>query len=807
MGLFYFAKPAPSQEKSILWFDQISKEDVPIVGGKGANLGEMKKAGLPVPDGFVVTAEVYFYFIENTGIKKLISQKLSSFSGDDTKKLNSLSKEIKQAILKTSMPEKIAQYISIAYDKLCQGQEKFVAVRSSATAEDLPEASFAGQQATFLNQKGAEQVIKATQKCWASLFEPRAIFYRAQNNFDHLKVGIAVPIQLMIQSDASGVMFSVEPVTGDKNKIVIEAGFGLGEAIVSGSITPDRYLVDKNNFKILEKEIAKQEWKIVKVGEVDKHVTVPKTEQKNQKITDSQIIEIAKLGKKIEEHYGQPQDIEWAVDQDKIYIVQSRPVTALKEKEVKTESSKEIAIEAPKAAPVSHPADEPILKGAAASIGVAAGPVVVIHSAKEIDKVKEGDVLVTEMTNPEYVPAMKRAVAIVTDTGGRTSHAAIVSRELGIPCVVGTGSATAKLKTGDTITVDGSKGLIYEGQVDGLKAEVVPEEIKTSTQAREEVPITGTKVYVNLAEKELADKTSQLPCDGVGLLRAEFMIADMGEHPRAMMKKGQSQEFVEKLSEGMATFARAFAPRPVVYRAIDFKTNEYKKLKGGEKFEKDEANPMIGYRGALRYLKEPDLFGLELEAIKKVRQKEGLKNLWLMIPFVRTLEELAKIKDMILKAGLEQGPDFKLWLMVEVPSTVILIEKFCDLGIDGVSIGSNDLTQLILGADRDNPALAEEFDERNEAVVWAMRHTIEVCRQKGVTSSICGQAPSIFPEITEIFVEAGATSVSVNPDMIIPTRKLIASVEQKLALKKMERLENEIEGIEKKLADKKEILH
>lgn len=766
--------------KSVVWFAEVGKKDIPIVGGKGANLGEMTQINLPVPPGFIVTAEAYYNFLRSSKLDKKIGRLLSHVDPEDSKKLNSLSKEIEDDILKASMPESLAAEIRNAYSKLENGTEPpIVAVRSSATAEDLPDASFAGQQATFLNIQGPANVVKAVQKCWASLFEPRAIYYRTINKFDHMKVGIAVPVQKMVHSDKSGIMFGADPVTSDLSKIIIDGGWGLGEALVLGSVDPDHYVVSKEPFKIVSKDISTQAWKIVRNPQGgDKHVTVPKDEQKIQKLTDEEIMTLANLAKKLEEHYGAPQDSEFAIEDGKVYLVQTRPITTLKKKEdVATPASIDSQT------PDTPPSDaEVILHGAAASLGIASGPVKIIHKPTEIDKVLKGDVLVTEMTNPEFVPAMQRAAAIVTDTGGRTSHAAIVSRELGIPCVVGTGKATAVLKPGQMITVDGAQGAIYKGKVAKASTPSTSSAPIASGVPQMEIPITGTKVYVNLGEPHLAAKVAEQPVDGVGLLRAEFIIAGMGEHPRAMVKAGRSQEYVDKLAEGIRTICQAFNPRPVVYRATDFKTNEYRDLKGGAEFEPQEANPMIGYRGALRYIKEPDLFKLELEALKKVRDGYDLKNLWLMIPFVRSLDEYEKVRQLVHESGLRQGSDFKLWIMCEVPSTVILMDKFCEAGIDGVSIGSNDLTQLTLGCDRDNPALAEEFDERDEAVEISLKHVVTTCRKHHVTVSICGQAPSVYPEVTEFLVKAGTTSVSVTPDMILPSRKLIASVERRLML-------------------------
>jgi len=769
----------------ILWFKEISKKNIPEVGGKGANLGELVKAGIPVPSGFCVTAQAYYYYLERSGLKPKIEKLLRGLNAEDNKKLNKVSQEIKKMILGSELPEDLAKEVKEAYLKLGGFP---VAIRSSATAEDLPDVSFAGQHATFLNTSGKENVIKATLQCYASLFEARAIYYRIINKFEHMKVGLSAVVQNMIQSEYSGIMFTIDPVSEKKDLLVIEAGYGLGEAIVSGSITPDRYVVDKDFFDIEAKEVNTQTWKIVhnlKGG--DKHVSVAKAHQSEQKITNKQIIELAKMGVEIEKHYKSPQDTEWAIENGKIYFVQSRPITTLG----KCENSKVVEGQSGTESKSVRGSDSiaslaVLLKGAAASLGSISGPVKIIHKPTEIDKIMPGDILVTEMTTPDYVPAMRKASAIVTDTGGRTCHAAIVSRELGIPCVVGTGKATSILKNGQIITVDGVNGLVYKGKVAADKKTLpsTPNNLSGSALV-EEVPITGTKVYVNLGEPHLAEEVAKLPVDGVGLLRAEFMIAALGEHPKAMVKAGRGDKYVEAIVTGLRTIAGAFSPRPVVYRATDFKTNEYRGLKGGEEFEPVEGNPMIGYRGASRYIAEPEMFALELKAIKKVREEYDLKNLWIMIPFVRTVSEMAQCMKMIDDSGLKQGPDFKIWMMCEVPSNVILLEKFLALGIDGISIGSNDLTQLTLGVDRDNQSMAETFDERDEAIVMSIEYVIKTCRKHNVTCSICGQAPSIYPEITEMMVKAGTTSVSVTPDMIVQTRKVIASVEKRLLLSKI----------------------
>ncbi len=681
-------------------------------------------------------------------------------------------------------------------------EELYVAVRSSATAEDLAGASFAGQQATYLNVIGKEGLLKAVKDCWASLFEARAIYYRAEQGFGQLDVGIAVPVQKMVNSDTAGVMFTIDPSNNDLDHISIEAAYGLGEVVVLGAVTPDRYLVDKKTFEVSTKEIFKQTWKLTResgssgtgdLSDLKKSGTeVPKELQEKQKIADEQIKKLAELALKIEKHYGKPQDTEWAIEGDQVFMVQSRPVTTLDN----SEEEKATSDERPMADDKNHGV---ILKGQAASVGIASGPVKIIHSADEIDQILEGDVLVTEMTTPDFVPAMKRAVAIVTDEGGRTCHAAIVSRELGIPCVVGTEKATTTLKQSQIISVDGKNGLVYEGKID------LPEKQEESEtiQINESAPITATKIYVNLGEPELAEKVAAQNVDGVGLLRAEFIIMEtIGEHPKKMIKEKRQEEYIAKLAEGLETFARAFHPRPVVYRATDFKTNEYRGLKGGEEFEPEEGNPMIGYRGCFRYIKDPEEFSLELEAIKRVRK--NYNNLHLMIPFVRRTDEFAKVKKIVEDVGLskEDNPDFKLWIMVEVPSAVIEIEKFCQLGIDGVSIGSNDLTQLTLGLDRDSNTVAELFDERYEAVQAMIKRTCEICAKYGVTCSICGQAPSVYPEVAQKMVEYGATSISVNPDVIDSIRKLVAAAEERIVLSELGKMKDEIEELERRLEDK-----
>lgn len=1181
--------------KDILWFEELDRSSLAEAGGKGANLGEMMKAGFPIPPGFVTTSGAYFKFLDHNSLRDEITGILEPLDVDDTAALQEAAEKIQEMIVGGEVPPEMDGEIRQAYQKMCDmrdEKEVYVAVRSSATAEDLPDASFAGQQSTFLNVHGKDGVVKAVKECWASLFTARAIFYRVQNNFDHMKVGLAAVVQEMVQSEKAGVLFTVNPVSQKKDEIMVEAAYGLGEVVVSGSVTPDTYIVDKNSFKIKSREIAKQTWMIMKHKGENAKAEIKDDKQAQQKIPDDVVIELAKIGAKIEGHYGFPQDIEWAYAKDELFIVQSRPVTTLSEEKEEASPAEEAEEEK------KGEKAKVILKGLGSSPGYGAGKVNVLGSAKDIPRMEKGAILVTDMTTPDFVPAMKKAAAIVTNTGGMTcfegntnvltdrgfmtmeevfhafedgeelrifsydysgrktawkkiiaagrrrsavirasvsqtgngtldyidltadhkmytfkdrklvkkkildilkedesvcvveevpalcenlltehklgyvagailtdgyvslnrrrgsvtltqkhtpeksgfintvrsyfsevfdeemaytrekhttsclegrqitgcasdficfkkepaailsdlfsnmetwvlsadeetllsflggvvdgdgsfhnnriqiyigkeqllrsvvlaslrlgivpqvtrnrsiynvqiverlgdilgytnrvkglssersmgtrffaakqllsdivdgvnykgrikpyveknllldagkieshvlplaggehhdelfeainsgvrmkrvrkmdslgetyvynvevesgeeleknyvvftrmyspllvsnSHAAIVSRELGIPCVVGTQKATEVLKEGMVVTVDGTHGMIYEGKL-ALKSEAeAAGQAGTSAQVISQVPVTGTKIYVNLAEVELAEKTSKLPSDGVGLLRAEFMVADMGEHPRRMYDEGREEEFVEALAEGMRRFASAFYPRPVVYRTTDFKTNEYRNLKGGEKYEPEEANPMMGYRGAARYIAEPGVFKMELKAIKKVREEMGLTNLWMMLPFVRRIGELRAIKEMMQEVELYRTKDFQLWIMVEVPSTVLQIDEFCEEGIDGVSIGTNDLTQLVLGIDRDNATLAQGFDERNNAIYRALEQVITTTRKYGVTSSLCGQAPSVYPEFAEKLVQFGITSMSVNPDAVERTRKIVASAEQKVLMR------------------------
>lgn len=755
-------------QKYIAWFKDIDKEDINSVGGKGANLGEMTQAGFPVPNGFVVTVAAYRMFLREANIHQEITQALEGLDVSDSKKLDIAARQVQRLITRSQFPHAIAQDIIRAYFKLSGSslRHALVAVRSSATAEDLPGASFAGQQATFLNVAGEANVIEKVKEAWASLFTARAIFYRVTNKFDHFKVGIAVPVQKMVASEKSGIMFTINPVTNDTSHVMIEAIFGLGEMIVQGAVTPDHYEVDKKKLTVALRETHTQE-KIMQLRRRENVVrSLSQREGTKPKLTDREILKIAELGLKLEKHYFFPQDSEWAIEKGKIYLVQTRPVTT---------TGKLAASDKRQVTSGAHV----LAKGDPASPGLASGPVKLLTSAKEIHKVNTGDILVAEQTNPDFVPAMRKAIAILTERGGRTSHAAIVSRELGIPAVVGCKGVRKQLHDGVVITVNGSTGEVYKG--------TVTTELKTQnsmTNKTQEMRKTATKVYVNLAEPSRAPVVSKLNADGVGLLRAEFMIADIGTHPKKLIAEHKEKVFIDTLAEKLEIFCSSFAPRPVIYRATDFKTNEYRNLKGGAAYEPEEPNPMLGFRGAARYVLDSRVFEIELEAIKKVRNKMGYTNLHLMLPFVRTPKELMDVKKIIAANGLSRSSTFKLWLMCEIPTNVIRLNDFLDVGIDGVSIGSNDLTMLILGTDRDNSEVAHDFSEMDPAVLWAFEHVVKTCVKRKVTVSMCGQAPSDYPDLVEMLVSWGITSVSVNPDAIDHVRETVYQAEKKLVKRK-----------------------
>lgn len=739
--------------EACLPLNAVGRTDIAWAGSKAANLGELIRAGTPVPDGFVVPTSHFREFMRGHGLDSTVREALGSIELQNTDELDRAASDIRRMIASLDLRDETAASILQAYADLGEGP---VAVRSSATHEDLDDASFAGQQDTYLDIVGGCDLIRGVKDCWASLFQSRAVFYRGEFGIDHSDVEIAVVVQRMVSAEASGVMFTSDP-SGDGDEIIIEAIWGLGEPLVSGALTPDAYWLGRGDLKVHRRQLTVQPWKMVTNanGSGPERVPVAADDQLLQIMRDEQAVELAELGLRLERHFGGGQDIEWAMADGELAVLQSRPITT------DTQGKRPVAN-------ITNGAT-PLVIGAPASPGVAFGPIRAIRNATEIRLVADGDILVTEMTTPDFVPAMKRASAIVTDRGGRTCHAAIVSREMGLPCIVGAGDATTVLKGIPAGTVDGSSGAVYEGD---HRAALAPTRWNAPIDA---AATTETKLYVNLADPDAADRVASMGIDGVGLLRAEFMIALLGEHPRSMLESGRGDEFISHLVQGLERFAAAFHPRPVVYRFSDFKTNEYRNLGEARDLEPFEENPMIGYRGCTRYIAEPEVFALEVEALRRVRARYS--NIGAMLPFVRTVQELEHVLALLSRGGLERGPEFKIWMMAEVPSNFLMLDRFLDAGIDGVSIGSNDLTQLVLGVDRDNERLADIFDERDPAVLKAIENVVRTCVARGATVSICGQGPSVYPEITRRLVEWGITSVSVTPDMIQQTRQILHEAE------------------------------
>ncbi|MDD2731712.1 MAG: phosphoenolpyruvate synthase [Candidatus Pacebacteria bacterium] len=792
-----------NSKKNILWFEEIRIKDIDLVGGKNASLGEMifhlTPSGINIPNGFAATSSAYFYFLDKNNLRDKIKDILKDLDVSDIKNLQEKGRVVRNLIINSSLPDDLENDIAESYQKLSaeyKTNNLDVAVRSSATAEDLPGASFAGQQETYLNISGPKELLWSVKKCFASLFTDRAIVYRQEMKFDHLKIGLSVGVQKMVRSDlsSSGVMFSCDTESGFGDAVLINASYGLGENIVQGKVEPDQYYVFETTLKkgfkpIIEKRIGKKSIKMVYTNnpkKPTKNVLVSKPEQNRFCLSDEDILTLAKWSTIIEDHYKKSMDSEWAKDgkTGKLYIVQSRPETVQSRKNLnfleeylldKSKSNKILAV------------------GLSVGSKIGQGRAHRIMSAKDISKFRKGEVLITDMTDPDWVPAMKMASAIVTDSGGRTAHAAIVSRELGIPCVVGAGNATKVIKTGKDITVscaEGEEGKVYQG--------LVPFRIKRTDISN--MPKTKVKITMNLGEPSQAFSLSFIPNDGVGLAREEFIIAnDIKIHPLALINynklkpelkkkidkltlgyKDKVQFYIDKLSQGIGKIGAAFYPKQVIVRFSDFKTNEYRMLLGGELYEPKEENPMIGYRGASRYYDErfSKAFILECKAIKKVREEFGLDNVMAMIPFCRTIEEGKKVIKIMNESGLKRENGLKVYVMCEIPSNVILAEEFLEI-FDGFSIGSNDLTQLILGLDRDNAEISHIGNEKNQAVKEMIKKVIRISKDKNKYSGICGQAPSDFLDFAEFLIEEGIESMSLNPDSIIKTYLFIAEKENK----------------------------
>ena len=799
-----------TEKRSIIWFKDLGIKDVGAVGGKNASLGELYnnlvEKGVNCANGFAITADAYFNFLKKTGLDKKIENNLKNLDVRNLKILQEKGKLVREMILASTLPEDLQKEISSAYKELSDfygSKNTDVAVRSSATAEDLPGASFAGQQETYLNISEEKNVVEAVKKCFASLFTDRAIVYRQEMGFSHMKVGLSAGVQKMVRSDvgASGVMFSCDTESGFADVVLINASYGLGENIVLGRVEPDQYYVFETTLKtghkpIIEKKIGSKIMKMIYDKSQKKPTKNIKTTEKERNsfvLSDDEILTLAKWSMLVEEHYEKPMDMEWAKDgkENKLYIVQARPETVQSKRNLNI--LEDYVIDTSKKLKV-------LAKGMSIGSKIGSGKANKIMSAKDINKFKKGEILVTGMTDPDWVPAMKLASAIITDQGGRTAHAAIVSRELGIPCIVGAINATKVIKTGREITVDcsgGEEGFAYEGLINFEVKKTDISKLKSASGR------TKTKIEMNLADPSQAFNLSFIPNDGVGLAREELIIANTIKiHPNALinykklpikLKKeidkltlGYNNKvdfYVDKLAEGVGKIGAAFYPKQVIVRFSDFRTNEYRELVGGYLYESaEERNPMIGFRGASRYYddKFKEAFILELKAIKKVREEFGIDNVQVMVPFCRTVEEGRKVLEIMEKNGLKRQEDgLKVYVMCEIPANVVLAEQFLEI-FDGFSIGSNDLTQLTLGLDRDNSEIANVGNEKNEAVKELIKEAVKVCKEKGKYSGICGQAPSDFPDFAEFLVDIGIESISLNPDSIIKTTLMVAQKEKSL---------------------------
>ncbi|MFB6083204.1 MAG: pyruvate, water dikinase [Halorientalis sp.] len=751
---------------AVLWLDEIGADDLESVGGKAASLGELTAAGLPVPPGFVVTAGTYRRFIEETGIDEELFEAVD-VDAEDSKALAEAEARAQELILETEMPEDLREEIFDAYDGIGDG-EAFVAVRSSATAEDLPDASFAGQQETFLNVTG-EDLLDRVKRCWASLFTQRATYYRQEQGFAHDKVDIAVVVQRMVAAEKSGVMFTSHPSTGEQ-KVIVEAAWGLGEGVVSGSVTPDNYVIDRESGAVTDVEVADKKTMYAKdpeTGETNER-PVPEEKRTERVLDESELDRLVELGEQVEDHYDTPQDVEWAIFEGEVYMLQSRPITTI------SEDGESAATADGSGAAAQQDDEDVLLSGLGASPGIASGAVRIVDKLDQLDKVGEGDIIVTEMTTPDMVPAMKRAAGIVTSEGGMTSHAAIVARELGAPAVVGTGGATDALEDDQVVTLDGDKGTIREGRETEEETEPV-EEVRPQAPVK---PMTATEVKVNVSIPEAAERAAATGADGVGLLRIEHMILSTNKTPERYIEDHGEDAYVQEIVEGVRGVADEFYPRPVRVRTLDAPTDEFRQLEGGDD-EPEEHNPMLGYRGIRRSLDTPDVFKHELEAFRRLFEM-GYDNVEIMFPLVNDAEDVLQARSLMEEAGID--PEKRSWgVMIETPAAALGVEEMAEAGIDFASFGTNDLTQYTLAVDRNNENVADRFDELHPAVLDLISQTIETCRDHDVDTSICGQAGS-KPRMVRHLVNEGATSISANIDAVRDVQHEVKRVEQKLLL-------------------------
>ncbi|SEN31355.1 phosphoenolpyruvate synthase [Halorientalis persicus] len=752
---------------AVLWLDEIGADDLESVGGKAASLGELTAAGLPVPPGFVVTAGTYRRFIEETGIDEELFEAVD-VDAEDSKALAEAEARAQELILETEMPEDLREEILASYEDIGD-DEAFVAVRSSATAEDLPDASFAGQQETFLNVTG-QDLLDRVKRCWASLFTQRATYYRQEQGFSHDKVDIAVVVQQMVEAEKSGVMFTSHPSTGER-QVIIEAAWGLGEGVVSGSVTPDNYVIDRETGAVTDVEVADKKTMYSKdpeTGETNER-PVPEEKRNERVIDDTEIERLVELGEQVEDHYDTPQDVEWAIFEGEVYMLQSRPITTISE-----DGESAATADGSGAAATQKDEEDVLLSGLGASPGIASGAVRIVDKLDQLDKVGEGDIIVTEMTTPDMVPAMKRAAGIVTSEGGMTSHAAIVARELGAPAVVGTGGATDALEDDQLVTLDGDKGTIREGVETEDETEPV-EEVRPQAPVK---PMTATEVKVNVSIPEAAERAAATGADGVGLLRIEHMILSTNKTPERYIEDHGEDAYIEEIVDGVRGVADEFYPRPVRVRTLDAPTDEFRQLEGGEN-EPEEHNPMLGYRGIRRSLDTPDVFKHELEAFRQLFEM-GYDNVEIMFPLVNDAEDVLRAKGLMEEAGID--PEKRSWgVMIETPAAALGVEKMAEAGIDFASFGTNDLTQYTLAVDRNNGNVADRFDELHPAVLDLISQTIETCRDHDVNTSICGQAGS-KPRMVKHLVNEGATSISANIDAVRDVQHEVKRVEQKLLL-------------------------